>query len=51
MSGRGRGVGRHGRLRQQEMLLLDDISAQEEGVGQANVAEPVGQRAMGALAP
>ncbi|KAF5947317.1 hypothetical protein HYC85_013274 [Camellia sinensis] len=31
-------------------LYQDDIPAQQEGVGQANVAEPVGQEAMGALA-
>ena len=45
MSRRGRG--RRGR---QEMPLPDDIPAQQEGVGQANVAEPAGQEAMGALA-
>ena len=48
MSGRGRG--RRGRRGRQEMPLPDDIPAQQEGVGQANVAEPTGQQAMGALA-
>lgn len=32
------------------MPISDEISAQDEGVGQANMAEPVGQQAMGALA-
>ena len=32
------------------MPLPDDIPAQQERVGQANVAEPAGQEAMGALA-
>ena len=32
------------------MLIPDEVPAQQEGVGQANVAEPVGQQAMGALA-
>ena len=32
------------------MPLPDDIPAQQEVVGQANVAEPAGQEAMGALA-
>ena len=51
MSGRRRGRGgRRGRPRRQEMPLPDDIPAQQEGVGQANVAEPAGQEAMGALA-
>ena len=45
MSGRGRG--RRGRW---EMPVPDDISAQQEGVGQAHVAEPAGQQAMSALA-
>ena len=40
MSGRGRGCGRRGR---QEMPIPDEILEQQEGVGQANVAEPVGQ--------
>ena len=31
------------------MPIPDKISTQLEGVGQANVAEPVGQQAMGAL--
>ena len=48
MSGRGRGRrGRHGK---QEIPLPDDIPTQQEGVGQAYVAEPAGQEAMGALA-
>ena len=49
MSGRGRG-GRRGRPRRQEMPIPDDISAQQEGVGQANVAAPASQQAMDALA-
>ena len=49
MSGRGRGC-RHSRRGRQEMPLLDDIPTQQEGVGQAIVAEPVGQEAMGTLA-
>ena len=45
----GRGRGRRGRRGRQEMPLPDDIPAQQEGVGQANVAEPAGQEATGAL--
>ena len=48
MSGRGRG--RRGRRGRQEMPLPDDIPAQQEGVGQANVVELAGQQAMSALA-
>lgn len=43
MLGRGRGSGRHDRPRRHEVPLLEEILAQEEGVGQANMAEPVGQ--------
>ena len=49
MSGRRRGGGRPS-CRRHEVPLLHEISAQEERVGQANVAELVGQQAMGALA-
>ena len=49
MSGRGRGA-RRGRPARQEVPLQCEIPAVLEGVGQANVAEPVGQQAMGALA-
>ena len=49
MSRQGRGA-RRGRPVRQEVPLLDDIPAVQEGVGQANVAEPAGQQAMGALA-
>ncbi|KAF5931790.1 hypothetical protein HYC85_027961 [Camellia sinensis] len=49
MSGRGRGA-RRGRPARQEVPLPSEIPAVQEGVGQANVAEPVGQQAMGALA-
>ena len=42
MSGRGRS-GRRGRPRRQEVHIPDDIPAQQEGVGQANVAKPAGQ--------
>ena len=45
MSGRG-----HGRRGRQEMPLPNHIPAQQEGIGQANVAELAGQEAMGALA-
>ncbi|KAF5950185.1 hypothetical protein HYC85_012178 [Camellia sinensis] len=45
-AGRGRGS-RRGR---QEMPLSDDVPAIQEGVGQANVAEPAGQQAMCASA-
>ena len=50
MSGRGRGRGRRGRPGRQEVPVPEEIPAVQEGVGQANVAEPVGQQAMGALA-
>ncbi|KAF5932467.1 hypothetical protein HYC85_028638 [Camellia sinensis] len=50
MSGRKHGGGRHGRPRRHEVLLPDEILAQEEGFGQSNVAKPVGQQAMGTLA-
>ncbi|KAF5939287.1 hypothetical protein HYC85_023546 [Camellia sinensis] len=43
---RSSGRGKRGR---QEMPLPDNILAQQEGVGQANVAEPAGQQAMSAL--
>ena len=46
----GRGCGRRGRRGRQEMPLPNDIPAQQEGVGQANVAELAGQQAMSALA-
>ncbi|KAF5933080.1 hypothetical protein HYC85_029251 [Camellia sinensis] len=46
---RGRGA-RRGRPARQEAPLPGEIPAVQEGVGQANVAEPVGQQAMGALA-
>ena len=46
----GRGRGRRGRRGRQEMPLPDDIPAQQEGVGQSNVAEPAGQQAISALA-
>ena len=49
MSGRGRGA-RRGRPARQEVPLPEEVPAVQEGVGQANVAEPVGQQAMGALA-
>ena len=49
MSGRGRGA-RRGRPARQEVPLQGEIPVVQEGVGQANVAEPVGQQAMGALA-
>ena len=49
MSGQGRGA-RRGRPARQEALLPDDIPAVQEGVSQANVAEPAGQQAMSALA-
>ena len=49
MSGRGRG-GRRGRPRRQEMPIPEEIPAQQKGVRQANMAEPVGQQAIGALA-
>ena len=49
MSGRGRGA-RRGRPARQEVPLQGEIPAVQEEVGQANVAEPVGQQAMGALA-
>ncbi|KAF5954979.1 hypothetical protein HYC85_007835 [Camellia sinensis] len=42
MSGRRRD-GRRGRPRRQEMSIPDNISAQDKGVGQANVVKPVGQ--------
>ena len=41
MSGRGHG-GRRGRPRRQEVPIPEGIPAQQEGGGQANVAEPVG---------
>ena len=41
MSRRGHGGGRRGRPRQQHVALLDEILAQEEGVGQANMDKPV----------
>ena len=47
MLGRGRGS-RRGRPRRHEMPILNEIPAQVEGVGQANVAELVGQQDMGA---
>ena len=50
MSGRGRGRGRRGRPGRQEVPVPEEIPAVQEGIGQANVAEPVGQQAMGALA-
>ncbi|KAF5933939.1 hypothetical protein HYC85_030110 [Camellia sinensis] len=46
---RGRGA-RRGRPARQEVPLPGEIPAVQEGVGQANVVEPVGQQAMGALA-
>ena len=49
MSGRERGA-RRGRPVRLEVPLPDDIPAVQEGVGQANVAEPAGQQAMSALA-
>ena len=49
MSGRGRG-GRRGRPRKQEMPISDKVLGQQKSVVQANVAEPVGQQAIGALA-
>mgnify|MGYP003702435587 CR=1 FL=1 len=49
MLGRGRG-GRRGRPRRQETPIADEIPSQQVGVSQVNVAEPVGQQAMGALA-
>ncbi|CAL5394237.1 unnamed protein product [Camellia sinensis] len=49
MSGRGRGA-RRGRPARQEVPLPEEVPAVQEGVGQANVAEPMGQQAMGALA-
>ncbi|XP_028108041.1 chaperone protein ClpB1-like [Camellia sinensis] len=42
MSGRGRGRGRRGKPRWHEVPLPNEILVQEEGVGQANVAESVG---------
>ena len=42
MSEHGRGGGRRGRPRRHEVPLPDDILAQEKGVGQANVVEPIG---------
>ncbi|KAF5937680.1 hypothetical protein HYC85_025186 [Camellia sinensis] len=48
--GRGRGRGRRGRPGRQEVPVPEEIPAVQEGIGQANVAEPVGQQAMGALA-
>ena len=50
MSGRGRGRGRRGRQARQEVPIPEEIPAVQEGVGQANVAEPVGQPFLGALA-
>ena len=50
MLGRGRGRGRRGRPGRQEVPVPEEIPAVHEGIGQANVAEPVGQQAMGALA-
>ena len=50
MSGCGRGGSRRGRPRRHEVPIPDDISTQEEGVGQSNVVNPVGQQAMGVLA-
>lgn len=50
MSGCGRGSGRHGRPRRHVMLISDEIPVQEQETGQANVAKPAGQQAMGALA-
>ena len=49
MSKRGRGA-RRGRPARQEVPLPEEVPAVLEGVGQANVAEPVGELAMGALA-
>ena len=49
MSGRGRGA-RRGRPARQEVPLPEEVPAVQEGVGQANVAEPTGQQAMSALA-
>lgn len=49
MSGRRRS-GRHGRPRRQDMPIPDDIPVLEESVGQANMAKPVVQQAIGALA-
>ena len=49
MSGRGRGA-RRGRPARQAVPFPEEVPAVQEGVGQANVAEPVGQQAMGALA-
>ncbi|KAF5932581.1 hypothetical protein HYC85_028752 [Camellia sinensis] len=46
---RGRGA-RRGRPARQGVPLQGEIPAVQEGVGQANVAEPVGQQAMSALA-
>ncbi|KAF5933551.1 hypothetical protein HYC85_029722 [Camellia sinensis] len=45
-----RGRGRRGRRGRQEVPVPDDVPALQEGVGQANVAEPAGQQAMGTLA-
>ena len=42
MSGRGRGA-RRGRPARQEVPLPEEVPAVQEGVGQANVAEPAGQ--------
>ncbi|KAF5932909.1 hypothetical protein HYC85_029080 [Camellia sinensis] len=42
MPGRGRGRGRRGRPGRQEVPVLEEIPAVQEGIGQANVAEPVG---------
>ena len=39
----GRGRGRRGRRSRQEMPIPDEIPEQQEGVGPAYVAEPVGQ--------
>ena len=41
MSGRGRGA-RRGRPARQEVPLPEEVPAVQEGVGQANVAEPAG---------
>ena len=50
MSGRGRGRGRRGRPGRQKVPVPEEIPVVQEGIGQANVAEPVGQQAMGAVA-
>ena len=43
MSGRGRGRSRRGRPGRQEVPVPEEIPVVQEGIGQANVAEPVGQ--------